>query len=213
MKSSTGELINVTVPAEFEGFASYSDPNVIQKNPMAAENQSSPTISEEQRLTYYSIDQLSIDFASAGSREDIADIFIRYLGQEFELGAIFIVFGDEAVGWRGISQGKRMPGFEMFNWSLNKSSILQKVIQSKACVAGQLEDNPSNRQIHFLLNSAPTSHVVALPVIMKDEVVAIILVSADREKFRSKMIELEKLVYKMSLAFEKLIIKLKILMT
>jgi hypothetical protein len=213
MKSSSGELINITVPAEFEGFSSYSDLNEMEELTPPVKNQSQPAINNEQRLTYYSIDQLSIDFASAGSREDIADVFIRYLGQEFETGAIFIIFGDEAVGWRGIFQGKRMPGFEMFNWSLKKTSILQKIMQSKDYEIGLLDDNPSNRQILFLLNSDQTSKVFALPVIMQEEVVAIILVSADGDAFHAKMIELEKLVYKMSLAFEKLIIKLKILMT
>jgi hypothetical protein len=64
-----------------------------------------------------------------------------------------------------------------------------------------------------LLNSAQTDHIIALPVIMQGKVVAIIVVSADGDLLRSKMVELENLVYKMSLALQKLIIELKILMT
>jgi hypothetical protein len=52
-----------------------------------------------------------------------------------------------------------------------------------------------------------------MPVIMMDEVVAVVLVSVDRDSFRWRMMELGKLVRKMSLAFEKIIIKQKILMT
>jgi hypothetical protein len=213
MKSATGELINITVPADFEGFASYSDQGCFQDVSEPTEIRSYPAISKEQRLSVYTIDQLSIDFAKAGSREEVADVFIRYLGQEFDVGGIFIVFGDEAVGWRGISHGKRLPGFEMFNWSLKKPSVLQKVTQSKDVVFGPFEVNPANKQILFLLNSAQTDHIIALPVIMQGKVVAIIVVSADGDLLRSKMVELENLVYKMSLALQKLIIELKILMT
>jgi hypothetical protein len=213
MTSPDGELINITVPAEFEGFDSYTDQNEYQEIDVPAESHPLPPISDEQHLSSYSIDQISIDFAKANSRDEVADVFIGYLGQEFDIGAIFTVRGSEAVGWRGVSHGKRAPGFELFNWSLNKPSVLKKLMQSKDYTIGQLDDNQSNRQILYLLNADQASHMCALPVIMQKEVVAIILVSASGSDFRSKMAELKMLVSKMSLAFEKLIITLKILMT
>lgn len=213
MKSASGELLNVTVPADFGGFGSLPDTYGCQTETQPAEHASDPVMLDELRFSTYSIDQLSMDFAGAGSRDDVADVFIRYLGQEFNVGAIFIVHGDQALGWRGISSGKRLPGFEKLNMMLNKPSILADVMLSRNFAIGPIVDNPCNRQILYLLKAATSSCLMALPVIMQENVVAIVLVSADRDTFRWRMMELEKLVYKMSLAFEKLIIKQKILMT
>lgn len=209
MKSADGELINISVPAEFEGFESYLGKEYVQNYPASTPHYAK----KEEPISLYSIDQLSLDFAKADSREEIADVFIRYVGQEFEIGAIFLIYGEEAIGWRGISNGKRMLNFELFNWSLKKSSILQKVKQKKDYILGNLDNNAANQQIIFLLETKPSIPMFVIPVIMNDSVVAIIMVSANRVDFRSKIADLEKLVQKMSLALEKLILNLKILMT
>jgi len=208
VKSAEGELINIAVPTEFEGFESYLGRDYVQ-NYLAG----TPNSAKEGLIAKYSIDQLSIDFAKADSREEIADVFIRYIGQEFEVGAIFLIYGDEAVGWRGIANGRRMMNFELFNWSLKKPSVLQKVMQKKEYILGNLDNNTSNQQINFLLETKSTTPMFTIPVVMHESIVAIIMVSANRADFRSKMADIEKLVQKMSLALEKQIINLKILMT
>jgi hypothetical protein len=55
--------------------------------------------------------------------------------------------------------------------------------------------------------------LLVLPIIMLNNVVAAVVVSSDMDALGRRLQELQKLVYKTSLAFEMLIIKNKILMT
>ncbi|MBC8018890.1 MAG: hypothetical protein H7X83_10285, partial [Verrucomicrobia bacterium] len=94
--TETGELLNITIPAEFEGFASLpgDEPDDVY---MLSEN-----------VSRYSVDRVSLDFAAARTRDDVANVFIKYLGQEFTAAALFIVRGNAAVGWRGASGGENV---------------------------------------------------------------------------------------------------------
>jgi hypothetical protein len=209
MRSNSGELLNVTVPAEFEGFGSL--PDLPEETVDDITSESNYRINKNQER--YTLDQLSIDFAAASNREDVADVFIRYLGQEFTYCAIFVVHANTAVGWRGMSLGNRLQGFEKLKIQFNKPSVLQEVVQSRNYIRDILQENPCNSRILFALKVPPSRELLVMPVIMMDEVVAVVLVSVDRDSFRWRMMELGKLVRKMSLAFEKIIIKQKILMT
>ena len=157
--------------------------------------------------------QTSQDFAAAQTRDDVANVFINYLGQEFSAGALFIVRGNRAVGWRAVSGGERVTGFADLNLLLSKPSVIRDVIESRNFAIGSLVITPENRQILKTLNIRPETSLLVLPVIMLDKVVAVVLVTADLDALGRRLAELQKLVRKASLAFEMLIIKNKILMT
>jgi hypothetical protein len=199
--SETGELLNVTIPAEFEGFAALHG------------DEQDDIFQWPEDAGRYTVDRLSMDFAAAGSRDDVANVFINYLGQEFTAGALFIVRGNRAVGWRGVSGGARVTGFADLNLLLSKPSVLREVIESRNFSMGSLVMTPENRQILKVLNIAPETSLLVLPVVMLNKVVAVVLVTADAEALGRRLTELQKLVRKASLAFEMLIIKNKILMT
>ena len=78
---------------------------------------------------------------------------------------------------------------------------------------GPVNATAGNRPIAESLQLSPHDTLLAIPVIMLNKIVAIVLVSADVEALGQKLQELQKLVYKASLAFEMLIIRNKILMT
>jgi Type II secretion system (T2SS), protein E, N-terminal domain len=199
--TETGELLNVTIPAEFEGFASlYGD-----------EQDDIPRLQDD--LSRYTVDRLSLDFAAAGTRDDVANVFINYLGQEFSSGALFIVRGNSAVGWRGVSGGERVIGFNDLNLDLSEPSVLQDVAGSRNFFLGILGGTPGNRMILNRLNISPETSLLVLPVVMMNKVVVVVLVTAEMDDLGRRMAELQKLVRKASLAFEMLIIKNKILMT
>jgi Type II secretion system (T2SS), protein E, N-terminal domain len=199
--SETGELLNVTIPAEFEGFAALlgDDQDDIFQWPEAASR--------------YTVDRLSLDFAAAQTRDDVANVFINYLGQEFASGALFIVRGNRAIGWRGITGGEGVSGFADLNLLLSKPSVLRDVVESRNYSMGTLIVTPENRQILKALNIGPETSLLVLPVVMMNKVVAIVLVTSDMDALGRRLAELQKLVRKASLAFEMLIIKNKILMT
>ena len=199
--SETGELLNVTIPAEFEGFANMPDDELVDMY-LLSEN-----------LDKYTVDQLSLDFAAARSRDDVANVFINYLGQEFTVGALFIVRGNAAVGWRGVSSNEKIAGFGDLSLLLSKPSVLRDIVENRNFSMGALINTPENSLILKALKIRPETSLLVLPVIMLNKVVAAVLVSADMDALGQKLAELQKLVRKASLAFEMLILKNKILMT
>jgi hypothetical protein len=193
---SDGGLLNIEFPTEFEGFGNLPD-----------------LPEEELTISSYSIDKLSMDFASAKSRDDVADVFIKYLGQEFSSGAIMIVRGKAAVGWRAVQGRKKIADFETLTIPLDASSVLNTVISTSHFHMGPLNNSPSNKQLLAAIKSSPEKSHLIMPVIMLNKVVAIVLVLAEMDALGKRLQELQKLVNKASLAFEMLIIKNKILMT
>ena len=195
-----GELLNIEIPAEFEGFGNLPD---LPEEPDAP----------QARFGRYTIDQLSLDFAAARERDEVADVFIKYLGQDFQKGALFIIRGKMAVGWRAIVKGATVDKFDEMTVELAVPSVLNSVIKESRFSMGPVNATPGNRPIAESLKLSPHDTLLAIPVIMLNKIVAIVLVSADVESLGQKLQELQKLVYKASLAFEMLIIRNKILMT
>ncbi|MSN25141.1 MAG: hypothetical protein GJV46_04650 [Geobacter sp.] len=200
MMSESGELLNVQIPLEFEGFAhlpeykesGYSDSNSID---------------------CYSVDQLSLDFASAKNRDQVADVFVKYLGQEFTVCALFIIRNNTAVGWRGISSGSKIEDLDKLSLLLSKPSVLRDVFESQQFEIGTLIHTPENAQLLKALSISSQTPILVVPVVMHRKIVAAVVVSADMDALGKRLQELQKLVYKASLAFEMLIIKSKIMAT
>lgn len=200
MMNDSGELLNIEIPLDFEGFASL---------PGHEDDQFAPVEGNDR----FTIDRLSVEFASAKNRDQIANVFIKYLGQEFTVGALFIVRNNMAVGWRGISGGTRIEDMESLSILLSKPSVMRDVLETRQFAMGSLIHTPENKQILETLKVPSATPLLALPVVMMKKVVAIVVVSADMDALGKRLLELQKLVYKASLAFEMLIIKNKILMT
>ncbi len=199
--TETGELLNVTIPAEFQGFWQQEESTPDDRYQMPDD------------LSRYTVDRVSIDFASARTRDEVANVFISYLGQEFTAGALFIVRGNSAVGWRAVNGGEKVPRFNELQLLLSKPSVLRQVVESKSHYLGELAGTFENQLLLKALKLPLETTLVALPVVMLQKVVAVVLVTADMEALGRRLGELQKLVRKASLAFEMLIIKNKILMT
>jgi hypothetical protein len=200
MMSDTGELLNIEIPLEFEGFANIPG-NLDDIIPVA------------DGVERYSVDRLSIEFASAKSRDQIANLFIKYLGQEFRVGALFIIRNNMAVGWRGIASKKRIEELENLSILLSKPSVMRDLLETRQYAMGALIQTPENAMLLKALGVGTSTPLLVLPIIMLNKVVAAVVVSADLDSLGKGLQELQKLVYKASLAFEMLIIKNKILMT
>jgi hypothetical protein len=199
--SDNGELLNVTIPAEFQGFGQMD----------AADQENFFQYPDD--ISRYTVDRVSMDFASARSREDVANVFINYLGQEFSAGALFIVRGNSAVGWQAVCKGEKIGRFNELQLLLSKPSVLRQVVESKVFYLGELAGTFENQTLLKAMKLPLETALLALPVIMMHKVVAVVLVTADAEALGRRLGELQKLVRKASLAFEMLIIKNKILMT
>ena len=200
MMNDDGELLNIEIPLEFEGFASIP-------------GHDDDPAGEVHGIERYTVDRLSLEFASAKSRDQIAHVFIKYLGQEFTIGALFIIRNNMAVGWRGSSSGNRIEDLESLSILLSKPSVMRDVLETRQFALGSLVQTPENKQILTALGAASGTPLLVLPIVMLNKVVAVVVVSADMDALGKRLQELQKLVHKASLAFEILIIKNKILMT
>lgn len=200
MTNDSGELLNIEIPLEFEGFANL--PDYVDDYATASGG-----------VERYSVDRLSLEFASAKKRDQIAAVFIKYLGQEFTVGALFIIRNNMAIGWRGIAAGKLIEELESLNILLGKQSVMRDVLETRQFYMGTLVQTPENLQILKALGVGPGTPLLVLPIVMLKKVVAVVVVSAEMDALGKRLQELQKLVYKASLAFEMLIIKNKILMT
>ncbi|MBW4053967.1 MAG: hypothetical protein HIU83_00920 [Proteobacteria bacterium] len=198
MMNESGELRTVEIPLEFEGFANLPDDILA---------------TELNEVVRYSVDQLSIEFASAKNRDQIASVFIKYLGQEFSVGALFIIRGTMAVGWRGAAAGKRLEELVNLTILLSKPSVMRDVLETRQFSMGTLIQTPENMQILKTLRTLSMTPLLVVPIIMLNKVVAVVVVSGEMEALGKRLPELQRVVYKASLAFEMLILKNKILMT
>jgi hypothetical protein len=161
----------------------------------------------------YTIDRLSLDFSKAKNRDDVANIFIKYLGLGFTKGALLTIRGHSAVGWRAVNSGKQIKNFETFALEITKSSELSEILIGKHYFLGPLSESPANIPLIRALNLGGSDTVLSLPVMMNDRVVAMIVVSSDVISLQQRLGELQKLVYKASLAFQILVFKNKLLQT
>lgn len=200
MMNDSGKLLNIEIPPEFEGFANLPGH---EDDPAAALG----------GMERYSVDRLSLEFASAKNRDQIANLFIKYLGQEFRVGALFIIRNNMAVGWRGVAAGERLEELESLNILLGKASVIRDVLETRQFSMGTLIHTPENAQIVKTLRVGTGTPLLVLPIVMLNKVVAVVVVSAEMDALGARLLELQKLVHKASLAFEMLIIKNKILMT
>jgi len=196
---SAAEPLNAVIPPEFENFASL---NEILDEKTSQPNESGNSCDPE---------HVSAKFAEARSRDDVADALAGYLDKVFGTGALFILRGNEAVGWRGIGNGKTIAGISSLSFSLNKPSVLKNVSETKDFYLGPLAFSPENRRILEILGLADDAPLFVAPVIMLGKAVVAVVLSADMDNLGPHLKDLQNLIKKMSLAFEMLIMKNKLL--
>jgi hypothetical protein len=200
-KSASPELINVNIP---KGLG-RAEP--------AVPDSDARTLAGRQAIELYTIDKLSLDFSKARDRDDVADIFIKYLGQEFSRCALLTIRGNRAVGWRAAVSGKPVKGFEHTTLDIAKSSELSEVFIGKHYFFGALAESQPNLPLTTALDLTSFSTILSLPVVMNDRVVAMIVVSSDAMSLQRRLEELQRLVFKASLTFQIMVLKNKLLQT
>jgi len=195
-----------------DGMIAVPIPKELSKGP--AEAAPEPRrLTEKETIELYTIDKLSIDFSKSKNSDDVADVFIRYLGQEFDKCALMTVRGNRAIGWRAASGGRLVKDFGQTDIDLTQSPELAGILSDKQHFSGPLTKIAANLPLIQALDLSIFSTILALPVIMNDRVVAMIVVSADTASLQRRLADLQKLVYKASLTFQILVLKNKLLQT
>ena len=163
--------------------------------------------------TGFTFESLFEVLAEVKDREEIADMLIAFLGQEFYRVALFMVKGTVVGGWRALRDKKVVPGIENLQISLEAPSVLKIVIDGKSFYLGAIPDNPENTRILSELGGDAPVTALLVPMMLMGRVVAIVYVDGGKEPVANRLADLQKLAGKAAMAFEILILKNKILMT
>jgi hypothetical protein len=150
--------------------------------------------------------------AEAKDREEIADIIVTFLGQEFERAALFMIRGAVASGWRAMRDNKALPDIGSLQITLDGPSVLKIVTDSKSFYRGPIPDTPDNAAMLAGTGGGASSSALLIPLVMMGRVVSIVYVDAGKDPVTNRLTELHRLVGKAAMAFEILILKNKILM-
>jgi hypothetical protein len=161
----------------------------------------------------FTFESLFEALAEVKDREEIADMLIAFLGQEFYRVALFMVKGTVVGGWRALRDKKVVPGIENLQISLEVPSVLKIVIDGKSFYLGAIPDAPENTRILSELGGDAPVSALLVPMMLMGRVVAIVYVDRGKEPVANRLADLQKLAGKAAMAFEILILKNKILMT
>jgi Type II secretion system (T2SS), protein E, N-terminal domain len=212
------EILNIaslqeSIPAEEAEIVELVEPQPELKPPPppAAEAVHPPTPAPAEGNKYSSLDSVLAILAEARDRDAIANALAAYVGQDFERVALFMVKGKVAAGWKGIAGKKSVAGFENFQLPLDEPSALKIVADTKNFYLGPLLDTSGNQRIQAALGGGTPETVLLIPLMMMGRVVTIFYVDGGKDPGKN-LFELQKLVGKVALAFEILILKNKILL-
>jgi hypothetical protein len=156
-------------------------------------------------------DDMLAALAEARDRDSVADAVISFVSQEFKRVALFMIKGKTAAGWKGRIGKELIPHFGNIQISLDESSVLKTVTDTKLFYIGPILDTPSNREILAALGGGVPETALLIPLMMMGRVVTIFYVDAGKD-LGTHLTDLQKIAGKTALAFEILILKNKILL-
>jgi len=160
----------------------------------------------------HSFESVAAELAEAKDREEIADIIVAFLGQEFERVALFMIRGATASGWRAMRGNKTLPDIGNLQITLDGPSVLKVVTDGKSFYLGPIPETPGNAAMLAGTGGGASSSALLIPLMMMGRVVSIVYVDGGKEPVTSRLTDLQRLVGKAAMAFEILILKNKILM-
>lgn len=160
-----------------------------------------------------SLADVSLALADAGSRNEIGDVLLDYLGHNFERGALFVVRGDSVYGWRAIKGHQEIESFPHFSLSLAEPSVVRTVVEGRSPYLGGISNRGADADLISGLGGDPPQTILLLPVRLAGRVVNVLYVDGGEQILGERMGELNRLIRKLTLAFEILIRREKILMS
>ncbi|MBT0653883.1 general secretion pathway protein GspE [Geomobilimonas luticola] len=151
--------------------------------------------------------------AEARNRDEIAEALVTYLGQEFQRVALFLIRGEMAVGWRAVHDNRPVANFDHTEVPLDNTSLLRMVVDEKRYYRGAVPHTASNARMLAAMGETPPDIAQIIPLILLGRVVTILYVDGRRADKEARLFDLQKLIGKVAMAFEILILKNKILMS
>jgi hypothetical protein len=174
------------------------------------------TVDAQQQAEFfeqYTIDEISRKLSEPNDRDDIADTVVHYLGQTLFCGAMFLIRGEMAMGWKAICSQKPVPNFHQLQIPLDEPSVLKTVKETQSYYLGPVPRSPFNSMILQEFGGRLPASVLLAPLVMMGRTVGIIYADGEDPALDDYLPEMQRLAAKVIMAFEILILKNKILQT
>ncbi|MBE9537201.1 MAG: hypothetical protein IMF07_08480 [Proteobacteria bacterium] len=169
----------------------------------------------EEAIDEYAIGELYRKLAASENREEMSECIIDYLSQRFQKIILFIMKEHSAIGWKGLSRSKRVANISQLELSLKEPSVLSIVSEGKdPYYFGSLTYTPGNLKIAKALGSKElSSEVLVTPISIKGRVICAIYLEGGKTPLKFEISHIDTLAQKISIAFEILMLKNKLIMT
>lgn len=197
--------------------AAPTPPKVVKKTPTPEEvvDLAEADIVEEgaEDIDAYPIEEVFKHLADPADREDIANNVANHLGQTVDRAALFQIRGNVVQGWKLVRGNKPQTDFGTFQVTLDHPSILKTITDTASYYIGPIpKTSPDNMRLVESMGGNPPSTALLVPVIVMGRVVTVIYIDDKKANLPEMLLDLQKLAAKMSMSFEILILKNKILM-
>ncbi len=152
------------------------------------------------------------ELAWAKNRDDIAESLTRYLAKKHNRAALFLIRGDEVLGWKGIREGVPLTFFDRIRIRLAEPSAFNSITEGNPFYLGPLDESPTHARLISAFGGPPPEQVLLVPLKMLGRPVGIIYLDANLSDPKEALQGLKNLAAKAAMAFEILILRNKILM-
>ena len=156
------------------------------------------------------IEALAAKFAAASAEAEVVTALMAYIQEEFDRGGFLSLRRGSAVGVQAVTEGSVVPTFAGSVFGLENAALLKRVLQEKAPYLGKLPETGTEGQILAKIGGRPGGAVLLLPLVIRGENVAFLLVEDENGRLGPGLFDLQRVVAKAELAFEMLGIRKKI---
>jgi hypothetical protein len=156
------------------------------------------------------IEALAAKFAAASAEAEVVTALMSYIQKEFDRAGFLSLRRGSAVGVQAVTEGAVVSTFAGSVFGLENAALLKRVLQEKAPYLGKLPETGTEGQMLAEIGGRPGGAVLLLPLVIRGENVAFLLVEDENGRLGPGLFDLQRVVAKAELAFEMLGIRKKI---
>ncbi len=155
--------------------------------------------------------ELSVALSEVRDRQEVVQILIRHMGQEFERAAVFLVRENEISGWKAVCRQQEITDFELLSIPLGFPSVLKTVVEGKSFYLGPIANEGLNEELLRGLGGDKPEAALLVPLILDGRVVNLLYGDGGPGQLVAQVGALQRLQEMAGLAFRILILKNRLL--
>jgi hypothetical protein len=128
----------------------------------------------------YSFAAACRDLATVAEQREVFDVLKRYLAQDFQRLAIFVMRATSLVGWSQVGCAIDEGSFRKLTVPPGESGVFTPALEQRAPFLGQVRQGPVDEWLMQLLGGKQKRPFLVLPVVVNGQVVSVVV--ADERK-------------------------------